>query len=201
MDLPEIFLAYASLYAQHGYRLYLIGGTSRDLLLGKEPADLDFATDATPEEEAAFLPRFEGAFAKWGSIKVKDRGQEMDITTFRVEEGYRDFRHPSEVTFVRDARLDSFRRDFTVNALYIDAEGNVLDFHGGLNDLRAGVLRLIGDPDARLREDPLRILRAERFAKRLGFRFDEATRLALERNAPLLAKLNPDKVKMERKKE
>lgn len=200
MDLPPIFLRYARLYAAHGHSLYLIGGTSRDLLLGEAPLDFDFTTDATVEEERAFLPPFNDRFARFGSIKLKEGDIEIDITTFRKEKGYADHRHPGEVLFVRDPETDSWRRDFTVNALYIDGNGDILDFHGGLEDLRLGLIRFIGDPDERVKEDPLRILRAERFARRLGFQIEEKTLEAIERNRSLLACLNPDKVNMERRK-
>lgn len=200
MELPSVFLRYARLYAAHGHSLYLIGGTSRDLLLGKAPLDFDFTTDATVEEERAFLPPFNDRFARFGSIKLKDGDLEIDITTLREEKGYADHRHPGEVRFVKDPKIDSRRRDFTVNALYIDGNGDILDFHGGLEDLRRGLIRFIGDPDARVKEDPLRILRAERFAKRLGFAIEEKTAEAMERHRSLLSYLNPDKVNMERKK-
>ena len=199
MDLP-LFQKYARLYKGHGYSLYMIGGTSRDILLGKFPSDFDFVTDATPEEEKIFLPDADYAFEKYGSIKLKEQGIEVDITTFREEGEYLDFRHPSYIKFVTSAEKDSKRRDFTVNALYINGEGKVLDFHHGLEDLRNKVIRFIGDPETRVKEDPLRILRAERFARRLGFQIEKATQKAMNDNRYLLEKLNPEKVKSEEKK-
>lgn len=201
MELPKTFLRYAALYEAHGFHLYLVGGSSRDLLLGKVPADLDFATDATPEEEKAFLPNCIDRYASFGSIQVKEEGQTIDITTFREEGDYKDHRHPGFVRFVRDPLLDSVRRDFTINALYIDKEGKILDFHEGRNDLEGKTIRFIGDPKKRIEEDPLRILRAYRFAKRLGFKIEEGTLNALKENEGLLETLNPEKVKMERNKE
>ena len=199
MDLP-LFQKYARLYKEHGYSLYMIGGMSRDILLGKRPSDFDFATDATPEEEKAFLPEADYAFEKYGSIKLKEQGIEIDITTFREEGEYLDFRHPSYIKFVASAEKDSKRRDFTINALYINGEGGVLDFHRGLEDLQNKVIRFIGDPETRVKEDPLRILRAERFARRLGFQIEETTQKAMDDNRYLLKKLNPEKVKSEEKK-
>ena len=199
MDLP-FFQKYARLYKEHGYSLYMIGGTSRDILLGKLPSDFDFVTDATPEEEKAFLPDADYAFEKYGSIKLKEQEIEVDITTFREEGEYLDFRHPSYIKFVTSAEKDSKRRDFTVNALYINGEGKVLDFHHGLEDLQNKVIRFIGDPETRVKEDPLRILRAERFARRLGFQIEKATQKAMDDNRCLLKKLNPEKVKSEEKK-
>ncbi|HBS02286.1 MAG TPA: hypothetical protein DEA63_00210 [Firmicutes bacterium] len=194
------FLEFAELYRQNGFPLYAVGGTCRDFLLGKEPNDFDFVTSATPDQEKAFLPQADYSFARFGSIKLKRDGQEIDITTFRKEGGYKDFRHPSFIRFVLSPKIDSERRDFTINALYLDPDGKVLDFHGGMADLKNKIIRFIGDPETRIQEDPLRILRAERFAARLGFSFSPETGEAIERLRPLLDKLNPEKVKEEMKK-
>ncbi len=199
MDLPFL-KEYARLYKEHGFLLFAIGGTSRDALLGLSPSDFDFVTDATPEEERRFLPNADYSFAKFGSIKAKENGMEIDITTFREEGDYLDFRHPSFVRFVSSPEIDSARRDFTINALYLDDNGAVLDFHGGLEDLESKTIRFIGDPSKRIQEDPLRILRAERFARKLGFRIDPLSQKAIDENRALLAKLNPEKVKSEAKK-
>lgn len=201
MKLPEIFLRLSSLYAEHGHRLFLIGGTSRDLLLGINPSDIDLVTDATPEEEKAFLPDLEMTFARFGSVHLKTEAGDIDITTMRKESGYKDSRHPSKIEFIRDLKEDSLRRDFTINALYIDCQGNVSDYHGGLEDLKNRLIRFIGDPATRIQEDPLRILRAERFAKRLGFQIEENTEKAMEEHRDLLRLLNPEKIAMEMKKE
>lgn len=178
----------------------MIGGTSRDYLLGREFADYDFVTSATPEEERPFLPQADFTFAKFGSIKLKENGVEVDFTTFREEGEYKDSRHPSYIKFILDPKIDSFRRDFTVNAIYIDQEGKILDYHGGLEDLNAKLIRFIGDPRQRIVEDPLRILRAERFAATLGFQIEEKTKEAITELRPLLNKLNPEKIKMEKQK-
>ena len=201
MKLPEIFLRLSSLYAEHGHRLFLIGGTSRDLLLGIDPSDIDLVTDATPEEEKAFLPDLEMTFARFGSVHLKTEAGDIDITTMRRESGYKDSRHPSKIEFIRDLKEDSLRRDFTINALYIDCQGNVSDYHGGLEDLKNRLIRFIGDPATRIQEDPLRILRAERFAKRLGFQIEENAEKAMEEHRDLLRLLNPEKIAMEMKKE
>lgn len=201
MKLPEIFLRLSSLYAEHGHRLFLIGGTSRDLLLGIDPSDIDLVTDATPEEEKAFLPDLEMTFARFGSVHLKTEAGDIDITTLRRESGYKDSRHPSKIEFIRNLKEDSLRRDFTINALYIDCQGNVSDYHGGLEDLKNRLIRFIGDPATRIQEDPLRILRAERFAKRLGFQIEENTEKAMEEHRDLLRLLNPEKIAMEMKKE
>ena len=200
MTLPKCFLDLASLYEENGFSLYLIGGTSRDILLGLPCRDYDFVTDATPKEEKAFLLQADYTFAKFGSVKVTFEDVKIDVTTLRKEEGYEDYRHPRKIVFVRDLQEDSLRRDFTVNAIYIDRNGNVIDFHNGMEDLQKKVLRFIGDPWKRIEEDPLRIIRGERFAKTLGFAFDLDTAKAMEELSPLLEKLNPEKVNMERRK-
>jgi tRNA nucleotidyltransferase/poly(A) polymerase len=178
----------------------MIGGTSRDFLLGVDPADFDFVTDATPEQEKAFLPEANYRFACFGSIKAKVDGVSVDITTLREEEGYADHRHPTKIRFITDLKKDSFRRDFTINALYVDTEGKVIDFHDGLSDLKNRLIRFIGDPHTRIKEDPLRILRARRFASRLGFTIESESLRAMEELKDQLSLLSPDKVLMESKK-
>ncbi len=199
--LPAVFLKYAKLFQEHGFSLYMVGGSSRDYLLGLPFTDFDFVTDATPEQEKSFLPQASYSFAKFGSISFHEDGNEIDITTFRKEGGYDDRRHPKSIEFIKDPEVDSVRRDFTINAIYINHEGRVFDFHHGKEDLEAKTIRFIGDPKTRIEEDPLRILRAERFAKKLGFAIEEKSKKAMDENRGLLSLLNPEKIKMERKKE
>ncbi len=178
----------------------MIGGSSRDYLLGRDSDDFDFVTDATPEQEKAFLPDADFHFAKYGSIHFLFMGKKVDVVTLREEVGYQDHRHPSEVNFITDKEKDSWRRDFTINALYIDKDEHIYDYHGGLEDLRKKQIRFIGDPNKRIEEDPIRILRAERFAARLGFDIEEDSAKAIASSRHLLSLLNPEKVKMELKK-
>ena len=200
MKLPAVFLDLAKLYQKHGFSLYLIGGTSRDLLLDLPFDDYDFVTDATPEQEKEFLPDANYRFACFGSIKVHYEGIYIDITTLRKESEYTDHRHPAKIEFIKDIETDSWRRDFTVNALYIDANGTIYDFHNGMADLAAKTLRFIGDPRQRILEDPLRILRAERFASHLGFAIEKESAKAMDELREQLNQLNPDKVLLESKK-
>ena len=165
----KVFDELSEIYLKHGYSLYIVGGTSRDLLLERPFTDLDFVTDATPEEEKAFLPEANYVFAKYGSIRLKKDGLEVDITTLRKESDYLDYRHPGKIVFVRDLETDSLRRDFTINAIYLDKDYQIFDFHHGKGDLEKRVIRFIGDPEKRIQEDPLRICRAERFARLLNF--------------------------------
>lgn len=196
-----IFDELAALYAKNGFNLYMVGGTSRDLLLSMPLEDLDFCTDATVEEERTFLPEgSDYSFARYGRVKLGKSQGRAEITTLREEGEYLDHRHPSFIKFVKDLASDSRRRDFTINAIYIDSAMSIHDFHGGLDDLRSKTIRTIGDPYIRFREDPLRICRAERFSLRLGFEIEERTLEALKACYPLLGEINPAKLEEEKRK-
>ena len=196
----EAFDYLKTIFNSHGFRLYVVGGTVRDYLLGLPLTDLDFVTDATPEDEEKFLPEANYTFKKYGAIRFPFEGKHIDITTLREEGQYNDSRHPSSVKFVKDPKLDYVRRDFTVNALYLDEDYKILDFAGGQEDLKKKVIRFIGDPIKRIEEDPLRICRAERFASVLGFEIEEKTKKSLAEMSYLLEKMNPDKLKEEQRK-
>lgn len=196
----NIFNKLANLFNENGFSLFMIGGTSRDYLLNLEVLDYDFVSDATPEDMKKFLPEANYHFEKYGSVKVKIDGVHVDITTFRKEEGYLDYRHPSKITYVKLIDEDYVRRDFTINAIYIDKDMKVIDPSGGLIDLKNKTIRFIGDPETRIKEDPLRILRAERFKEKLNFKIEEKSLLAINKYRYLLDKLNPEKIKEELRK-
>ena len=196
----EAFDFLKDVFSKNGFHLYVVGGTVRDFLLGKEIIDLDFVTDATPEEEMKFIPEADFTFKKFGAVRYPYKGKHIDITTLRQEGEYNDSRHPSKVTFVKDPKLDYVRRDFTINAMYLDEEYKVIDFSSGQEDLKKKLIRFIGDPVKRIEEDPLRIARAERFAKSLGFEIEEKTLQAIKDKRDLLEKLNPEKLKEEERK-
>lgn len=196
----EIFNKLAKLFNSHGYRLYMIGGTTRDYLLNKEVFDFDFVSDATPDDMKSFLKNADYHFAKFGSVKIKVDGVHVDITTLRKEGEYLDFRHPSEIHYVKTIEEDYVRRDFTINAIYMDEKFNIIDPSNGVDDLKNKLIRFIGEPEKRIKEDPLRILRGERFAKKLGFKIEDKSMLAIEKNRYLLDKINPEKIKEEIRK-
>ena len=196
----EIFLKLAKLFNDNGFRLYMIGGTTRDYLLKKEVFDYDFVSDATPEEMKKFLLDANFTFAKFGSVKVKVDGVHVDITTLREEGEYLDYRHPSKITYVRDIEKDYVRRDFTINAIYMDEKFNIIDPSNGVEDLNNKVIRFIGDPETRIKEDPLRILRAERFETKLNFIIEDKSLMAIKKYRYLLDKINPEKIKEEMRK-
>lgn len=185
-----------------GFEAYWAGGCVRDLLLGRVPKDYDVVTSARPEQVQALFARTVPVGAAFGVVQVLAGEAEggrfpVEVATFRTEGPYADGRHPSSVTFA-DAASDAGRRDFTVNALFLDpVEGRLLDWVGGLADLRAGVVRTVGDPDLRFSEDRLRVLRAVRLACELGFRIDSDTWEAIRRHAAAAVQLSPERVRDE----
>lgn len=184
----------------HNKRLYLVGGSVRDLLLGRSYTDHDMVTDATPDEMREIVPEANFRFSKYGSVRMKVSNEEADITTLREEGEYNDSRHPSYVKFIKEPELDSKRRDFTINAMYLDEEYNLLDFHNGKKDLDDKCIRFIGDPKVRISEDPLRICRAERFAEVLGFRIEESSKEAISSLRGLLNSIKKEKIEEEQRK-
>ena len=160
-----------------GHAAYAVGGCVRDSLLGQTPHDWDLCTSATPEQvlelfgEAHCIP----TGLQHGTVTVKHGGELYEITTFRTEGAYSDGRHPDHVAFVPDVKEDLARRDFTINAMAYNAEEGLIDPFGGQNDLAAGIVRAVGEPQRRFEEDALRILRLYRFAARFGFSIDPAT--------------------------
>ena len=196
----ELFNFLNKTFKENGFLIFEVGGSVRDEILGLEVYDFDFATNATPEEMTKFLPDAIDTFAKYGCIKYKGEHGRAEITTFRVEEKYDDFRHPAKIRFVKSLEADYLRRDFTINAIYKDIDGKIYDPAGGVEDIKNKLIRFIGEPEKRIKEDPLRILRAKRFAAKLGFEIEYETAKAMEKLSYLLEKLNPDKIKEEERK-
>jgi tRNA nucleotidyltransferase (CCA-adding enzyme) len=182
-----------------GFDAYLVGGCVRDFLLGKTPSDLDVATSAVPEE---VMKVFEGekiieTGIKHGTVTIIAEGLPVEVTTFRIDGDYEDGRRPAKVTFVRNLREDLARRDFTINALAWRPDKGVIDYTSGIDDLNAGVIRAVGDADARMNEDGLRILRALRFASVLSFRIEKSLSDSLHRNRELLQKISAERIAAE----
>jgi len=181
-----------------GKQAWIVGGAVRDLALGRHVGDLDVATDATPDELVGLFDETHEVGRAFGTVVVVVHGVAVEVTTFRRESGYRDARHPDRVEFATSAEEDAGRRDFTVNALYLDvANDRVLDPTGGVPDLHARRLRAVGDPDQRFGEDGLRIVRLARFAATLGFDVDAATARAAERRLASLRGVSPERVRAE----
>ncbi|MBI5092127.1 MAG: CCA tRNA nucleotidyltransferase [Candidatus Hydrogenedentes bacterium] len=180
-----------------GYRALLAGGCVRDMLLGVEPKDYDIATNATPAEIAKLFSRTVGVGAAFGVQLVLLPEGQFEVTTFRHDGPYQDGRHPSFVEFC-DERTDAERRDFTVNALFYDpASKDVVDYVHGREDLERQVIRAVGDPVQRFDEDHLRLLRAVRFAARLGYTIDPPTKDAIRAKAPRIGTTSAERIRDE----
>ena len=199
---------------KQGHQAYLAGGCVRDLLLSRKPADYDVATDATPQQVMQIFPQTYAVGEQFGVVLVpqseasgatgvparpSERSERaVEVATFRSDAGYSDGRHPDEVRFTKDPREDVQRRDFTINGMMLDPTTNeVLDFVGGRDDLKAGIIRAIGDPERRFTEDKLRMLRAVRFAARFDYKIDPATRAAIQRLAPKIQQVSCERVREE----
>src|SRR5579863_2756351 len=183
---------------RHGYQAYFVGGCVRDLLLNREPADYDVCTDARPDRVQSLFPQSVAVGAKFGVILVVEDGAQVEVATFRSDIGYSDGRHPDHVVYSDTPREDVKRRDFTTNGLLMDpSTGEVLDYVGGRADLRAGIVRAIGDPRLRFAEDKLRMLRAVRFAARFGFTIEPETMAAARALAAQITQVSPERIREE----
>ena len=211
---------------ERGHQAYFAGGCVRDLLLGREAADYDVSTDATPQQVMQIFPQTFAVGEQFGVVLVPETvstgpscvGAELrsagtgqspvttpflarhvvEVATFRSDVGYSDGRHPDKVRFSKDPREDVERRDFTINGMMLDpATNEVLDFVGGRDDLKAGIVRAIGDPERRFAEDKLRMLRAVRFAARFDYKIDPATMEAIQKLAPQIRQVSCERVREE----
>jgi poly(A) polymerase len=187
---------------QSGHQAFLVGGCVRDLLLQREPVDYDVATDARPERVQELFPGSITVGARFGVILVMEDvphgASQVEVATFRSDIGYSDGRHPDRVEYARTAEEDVRRRDFTINGLMLDPEsGKVYDFVGGREDLQASLVRAIGDPEQRFREDKLRMVRAVRFAARFGYAIEPATLAAIQELAPLVVEVSAERLRDE----
>ena len=195
-----VFDTLKEIFNRNKFRLFMIGSTSRDYLLNNEINDYDFVTDATPEEVKKFLD-VDMTFAKFGSVKYYLNDNKIDIVTLREEGDYEDKRHPSYIKFIKDINVDYKRRDFTINAIYIDENYAVQDISKtGEEDLFNKRLRFIGEPEKRIKEDPLRILRAKRFIIEYELFIDEATKEIIHKNLYLLKYISKGKLEEENRK-
>lgn len=180
MPLPSNVEYVLSKLKENGCQAYVVGGAVRDFLMGKTPHDYDLTSDALPSQISDVFKDFyqEHSGEKHGTIRVIVDHKPIEITTFRCDEGYTDYRRPDNVEFVKDVYIDSKRRDFSINAFYY-SEGHIYDFHEGLEDLNNKVIKTIGNPSTRFHEDALRILRAIRFSAKLGYEIESKTKTAL----------------------
>lgn len=181
---------------------YFVGGSVRDSLLGRRVSDIDCATDATPAQTVAVLKNMKLACyksgEKFGTIGVAGKEGKIEITTFRIEGVYKDYRRPSKVRFVSDPSVDALRRDFSVNAMFYDpVTGEVMDFYGGAKDLASKKINFVGNANDRIQEDPLRMLRAARLSCQLGFTVSDKSSRAITKSAALIRKVSGQRIKDE----
>ncbi|HEV2341312.1 MAG TPA: CCA tRNA nucleotidyltransferase [Candidatus Acidoferrales bacterium] len=183
---------------ESGHQAYLVGGCVRDLLLKREPADYDVATDARPERVQELFPDSIAVGAQFGVIIVVEDSAQVEVATFRSDIGYADGRHPLRVEYSDTPEEDVRRRDFTVNGMMMDPQdGRVLDFVEGQKDLRAGVIRAIGEPEKRFAEDKLRMVRAVRFSARFGYAIEPATMQAIVNCATEVSQVSQERLRDE----
>jgi poly(A) polymerase len=181
-----------------GYQALLVGGCVRDLLLGREPADYDVTTDATPEQVMTLFPESIAVGAQFGVILIPRDEMKVEVATFRSDAGYSDGRHPDSVVYSKTPQEDVQRRDFTINGLLMHHDtSEVLDYVGGQADLKAKVIRAIGEPDRRFQEDKLRMMRAVRFAARFGFEIEAETFRAIRRHVAEIHQVSPERLREE----
>jgi len=197
MKIPKYVNRVLNELHNNGYSAYIVGGAIRDFLLGKTPHDFDIATSAIPEEILSVFSDYKTLTTgiKHGTIGVISSGKLLEVTTFRIDEDYSDFRHPSNVRFTNKLKDDLSRRDFTINALAYD--GEVIDYFGGCEDLEKGIIRCVGDPNIRFTEDVLRILRALRFSCQLNFTILENTKEAIFKYKDLLKNISKERIAIE----
>lgn len=172
-----------------GYEAYFVGGSVRDTLLHRPIHDVDIATSAYPSEVKSLFKRTVDTGIEHGTVMILDHGNGYEVTTFRTESGYQDYRRPDEVNFVRSLKEDLKRRDFTINALAMSESGQITDLFGGLADMDAKIIRAVGDPNERFNEDALRMMRAIRFASQLDFKIEAKTLAGIKCHSQLLAKI------------
>ena len=197
IQIPEKVNKIIHTLQEHGYEAYAVGGCVRDSFLGREPMDWDITTSAMPEETKALFPHTFDTGIEHGTITVLLDHEGFEVTTYRVDGKYEDSRHPKEVIFVRNLKEDLLRRDFTINAMAYNEKEGLVDIFGGMDDLKAGIIRCVGNAQARFSEDALRILRGIRFAAQLGFELEDETREGMRLLAPTLSKISAERIQVE----
>lgn len=196
ITVPDYALAVVERLESRGYEAYVVGGCVRDSLLGRQPNDWDVCTNALPEDVLRVFRRFHviKTGLQHGTVTVMSDKHPVEVTTFRIDGNYSDNRHPDAVSFVSRVEEDLARRDFTINAMAYSPTRGLVDAFGGQEDLAAGLIRCVGEPDARFNEDGLRIMRALRFAARFGFAIERETAASVRRNRHLLENVSAERI-------
>ncbi len=185
---------------EHGYQAYFVGGAVRDVLLGREIGDIDIATDATPDVVESLFHKTVDVGKEHGTVIVLHDGVSYEVTTFRSESEYEDFRRPKEVEFISSLKEDLLRRDLTINAMAMDINGEIIDYVGGKQDIDRKRIQTVGDPACRFQEDALRMMRAVRFLSQLGFELSAEMADAMKKDKHLLANISVERKKIEMEK-
>ena len=195
-DIPENITYVLDRLHSAGFESYIVGGCVRDSLLGIPAHDFDVTTNALPQEVIDVFSDMNviETGIKHGTVTVVSGGENVEITTHRIDGEYLDNRRPSDVTFTRNIENDLSRRDFTVNAMAYSPHSGLVDLHGGVQDLDRKIIRCVGEPDRRFGEDGLRILRALRFSSVLGFQVDEQTSMSIHANSHLLKNISAERI-------
>ena len=197
IQLPDKVHKIINILEEAGYEAYAVGGCVRDSVLGRKPDDWDITTSAEPEETKRLFARTIDTGIRHGTVTVMLDREGFEVTTYRIDGDYEDGRHPKEVTFTASLEEDLKRRDFTINAMAYNESQGLVDIYGGLADIKAGVIRCVGDAKERFTEDALRMMRAVRFSAQLGYRIDEDTRTAMTELAPNLQKISAERIQTE----
>lgn len=195
-NLPQEIKNIFEVFKKNGFEIYLVGGAVRDFLLGKTPTNFDFTTNALP-------PQIQKLFSKsfynnnYGTVSIPLKSNTIvEITPFRKESDYQDYRHPEKIDWAKTLEEDLSRRDFTINAIAFDGK-KIIDHFQGQDDLKNKIIKTVGDPDKRFSEDALRLIRAIRFASQLGFLIEEKTRRSIEKNSQLITKISWERIRDE----
>lgn len=197
IQIPNHIIKTIETINKHGFEAYLVGGSVRDFLLNKEPKDWDITTNATPEEIIKVFKKtvYENMF---GTVGVVTKEGIIEITTYRTESDYEDARHPKSIKWAKTLNEDLMRRDFTVNAMAYDVlRGTLIDNFNGKKDLEKGIIKTVGDPTERFREDALRMIRAIRFATVLNFKIEEKTLTSIKNNSQWIQKISNERIRDE----
>ena len=184
-------------FRENEAEIYIVGGAVRDLLLKRDIKDWDFTTNLTPEKMQKIFPKNSFYNNKFGTLSVVDGDDIFEVTTYRTEQGYSDSRHPDEVKWGKTLEEDLQRRDFTINAIALDWDKNIIDLYDGQKDLENKIIRTVGNPDERFSEDALRMMRAIRIASQIGFLIEEKTFESIQKNAPLIQKIAGERIRDE----
>ena len=185
---------------KNGFEAYLVGGSVRDFIMNIPPKDFDITTNAKPEEVQKVFEKTIDTGANFGTITVLINKVQIEVTTYRIDGEYKNNRHPEGVAFTQDLIEDLKRRDFTINSIAYDGEENFIDPFGGIKDIKAKIIKGVGEPEKRFREDALRLIRAIRFSCQLNFEIEEETFIALKKTAHLIENISAERVREELKK-